>query len=308
MMEQSGAVLVTGATGAQGGAVVEALLGAGRPVHVLVRNPESEAALALARRGVRLHLGSFDDKDALRAAVSGVEAMFSMQMPPHPKDPDREVRAAEHLVSAAVEAGVRTLVHTSVARADEHEQFVGWDEQRWWPLYWTSKAAANELVRSSSIPHWVILKPAFMMDNFMPPKVATMFPRLAEGKITTAMDPETRLDLIAASDIGRVAAAAFADPARFDRCEIPLAGEALTMSQVASVLSDITGATVEALHLSPADAKAAGIPGGVIQNQQWLTVEGYRVDPSISTRWGFELQKFADWAAEHQAQFVVGKR
>ncbi|MBS9376433.1 NmrA/HSCARG family protein [Rhodococcus sp. B50] len=306
-MEESGAVLVTGATGAQGGAVVDALLAAGRPVRALVRDPESDAALALAQRGVRLHRGRFDDRDSLRAAVAGAEAVFSMQMPPHPKDPDQERRAAEHLVNAAVEAGVRTLVHTSVARADEHETFVGWDENRWWPPYWTGKAAANDLVRSSSLPHWVILKPAFMMDNFAPPKVAAMFPRLGDGEITTAMDADVRLDLIAASDIGRVAAAVFADPARFDRSEIPLAGEALTMAEVAAVLSETTGRTVRASHLSPADAVSAGTHSGVVQNQEWLTVEGYRVDPAIAARWGFELQTFAEWAAEHRSRLVVGK-
>ncbi|MET7772556.1 NmrA family NAD(P)-binding protein [Nocardia sp. NPDC005366] len=305
-MEQSGAVLVTGATGAQGGAVIDALLEAGRPVHALVRDPESESALGLAERGVRLHRGDFDDKDALRAAVSCAEAVFSMQMPPHPKDPDRERRAADHLITAAVDAGVRTVVHTSVARADEHEQFAGWNENRWWPLYWTSKAAANDLVRSSSLPHRIILKPAFMMDNFMPPKVAMMFATLANGEITTAMDPETRLDLIAAADIGKVAAEVFADPVRFDGREIPLAGESLTMTEVAAVLSDITGSAVKARHLSAADAVAAGSPAGVVQNQQWLNVEGYRVDRSIAAQWGFGLQTFTGWAAEHRSRLVIG--
>ncbi|MCX4095691.1 NmrA family NAD(P)-binding protein [Nocardia sp. alder85J] len=307
-MDEPQVVMVTGATGAQGGAAVDALLGAGRSVRALVRDPASEAAVRLAERGVQLCAGSFDDVDAVRTAVDGADGVFSMQLPPHPKDLDSERRAAETLVRAAEDANVRMFVHTSVARAGDHAQFAGWDENRWWQPYWTSKAAANDVVRSSSLERWVILKPAYMMDNFVPPKADLMFPQLAKGEITTAMAPETRLDLIAAADIGRVAAAAFADSAHFDRQEIDLAAESLTMSEVAAVLTQITGRTVRARHLDPEGAVAAGSSRGPVQNHQWLSAEGYRVDLSQMPRWGFHPVTFADWATEHASDLVVGQR
>ncbi len=305
-VQADGSVLVTGATGAQGGAVVDALLAAGRPVRALVRNPGSAAARRLAERGVQLRQGSFEDSEAVAAAVRGADGVFSMQPPPRPDAPDSEQRAAQILVDSAVAAGVRAFVHTSVARADEHEQFIGWREGRWWPLYWTSKAAANEAVRSSALTSWTILKPAFMMDNFVAPKANSMFPRLAFGEITTAMRPDTRLDLIAAADIGRVAAAALCDPEQFDHQEIDLAAESSTMSEVAAVIADVTNSPVSARHLDPDQAVAAGAHRGVVENQVWASVEGYKVDLDRAARRGFDLRSFADWAAEHESRFVVG--
>lgn len=302
-MDDPDIILVTGATGAQGGAVVDALLDAGRAVRALVRSPGSAAARALADRGVELHEGCFDDIDAIRAAVDGVRGVFSMQPPARLPDLDSERRAAANLVKAAAAADVEVFVHTSVARAGEHSTFVGWDEGRWWPPYWISKAAANEEVRSGNLAHWVILKPAFMMDNFLPPKSRTMYPQLSRGVITTAMAPDTRLDLIAATDIGRVAAAAFADIEKFDHREIGLASESSTMSEIASILFEVTGTTVRARHLTLDDVVAAGTDPGVADNQAWVAVEGYKVDIERARGCGVDLLSFADWAAVHRNEF-----
>lgn len=304
--EDTQVILVVGATGAQGGAVVDALLRAGRTVRALVRDETSPAARQLAARGVDLRIGTFDDPAAVRAAVTGADGVFSMQMPPHPRDLDSERRAAALLVRASVDAGVRQIVHSSVARADDHENFIGWTEQRWWPGYWLGKAAANDAVRSGALDHWTILKPAFMMDNFIPPKVDSMFPRMRSGFITTAMSPQTRLDLIAAADIGRVAAAVFDDTSgRYHHRELDLAAESLTMSEVAATISAVTGSAVAAQHVSAEDAVAAGTHRGVVENQLWASAEGYRVDSAQARGHGVPLQSFRDWAADHAAQFAV---
>ncbi|WP_163956726.1 NmrA family NAD(P)-binding protein [Sphingomonas insulae] len=76
-----GPVLVTGASGNQGGAVVRALLQTGRPVRALVRNPDAASAQALAAQGVEVVKGDFDDAASLDAALVGVAGVFSMQMP-----------------------------------------------------------------------------------------------------------------------------------------------------------------------------------------------------------------------------------
>ncbi|MGW0043606.1 NmrA family NAD(P)-binding protein [Rhodococcus sp. NPDC003348] len=304
-MTQTQTVTVTGATGAQGGAVVDALLAAGTPVRALVRDISSPRARALCTRGVELASGDFDDPLSLRAAVEGSFGVFSMQTPAQPGDPGGEERAAANLVQAATSAGVEVFVHTSVARAGDHDSFVGWDQDRWWPTYWLGKAAANEQVRSSSLARWTILKPAFMMDNFLPPKAAKMYPQLSEGSIVTALRPDTRVDLIAAADIGRVAAAAFADPARFDRLEIDLAAESLTMSEIAATLTRVTGTSVRARHLDMDAVVAAGTHPGVAENQLWASVEGYRVDLDAAGRHGVGLQRFTDWALEHRQDFAL---
>lgn len=298
-------ILVTGATGAQGGATVDALLDAGFKVRAMSRNPDSQAARDLAGRGVDVVQGDFDDKESLATAMSGVTGVFSVQMPPMPDDLESELRTGRQLVEAARAAGVQTFVHTSVARAGDQANFVGWDSNRWWPDYWNSKSGVNDIVRSAGFPFWVVLKPAFMMDNFIPPKVTWMFPSLIKGSVDTAMSADTRLDLIAAADIGRFAAAAFADPARFNGQEIDLAAESLTMAEVAAVIADVTGRPVRSSSLSGKEAVAAGNHAGLVESQKWASVEGYKVDLAKARSHGIKLESFADWAKRHDKAFQV---
>jgi uncharacterized protein YbjT (DUF2867 family) len=300
-----GSILITGATGAQGGAVVDALVDAGADVRALVRNPDSPAASRLADRGVNLVLGDFDDPASLAEATRGAHGVFSVQMPPMPDDLDSEIRTGKALVDAALSAGVDTFVHTSVARAGDHENFTGWAEQRWWPAYWTSKAAVNDAVRAAGFPHWVVLKPAFMMENFIPPKSGLMFPSLSAGHLHTALADDTRLDLIAAADVGRFAAAAFADPGRFHGQDIDLAADALTMAEVAEYIAAAAKVPVTAKALSAADAIAAGVFPGVVQSQEWANVEGYKVDLDVAGSHGITLERFANWAQRHASALEV---
>lgn len=297
-------ILVTGATGAQGGAVVAAFGEAEIPLRALVRDPSSPAARALAERGVELVRGDFEDTASLEKAVSGAFGVFSVQLPPTPADPQREVRAGRRLVGAARAAGVELFVQTSVARADEHNDFAGWHEGRWWRDYWYAKAIVNAAVREAGFARWTILKPAFLMENFTPPKVQHMFPSLARGVLESAMAPESRLDLVSAADVGAFAAAAFRDPLRFDHLEMPLAAESLTMAEVAATISSVSGRPLTARHLSAPDAIAAGNHAGVVESQLWSSVEGYRVDLATARSYGVELQSFADWAQRHMSHLL----
>lgn len=300
-----GPILVTGATGAQGGAAVDALLKQGAAVRVLVRNPASEAAQGLARRGVELAQGDFDDEASLARATAGARGVFSVQLPPSPNDLDSEVRTGRKLIDAARNANVDTFVHTSVARAGDQQSFVGWAEGRWWPDYWNSKSRVNDAVMAAGFPHWVILKPAFMMDNFIPPKVNWMFPGLKRGMVGTAMNPDTRLDLIAAEDVGAFAGAAFAKPSAFHRKIIDLAADSLTMAELAHTLSGITGKPITARTLTPDEAAAEGHHSGLTSSQQWCNVEGYKVDIAKARTHGVPLTAFADWAHQHRADFAI---
>lgn len=288
-------VLVTGATGAQGKAAARALLAAGHKVRALTRAPSSLDAQALAILGAEIAAGDFDDRASLAAACTGMTGLFSVQLPSPPDDPEREHRHGAALIGAARAAGIAVCVHTSVARADEEERFQGWREGRWPLSYWRGKSAVNALVRSAGFTHATILKPAFMMDNFVLPKVAHMMPPLAQGRIVSAMAPDTRLDLIAAADIGIFAAAAFADPSRFAGADIPLAAESLTMADVAAIMTRIGGRPVEAIHVDASTAMALGLHAGVVDSQLWAAAEGYKVDIAALARWGITLTGFADW-------------
>ncbi|HEX5805916.1 MAG TPA: NmrA family NAD(P)-binding protein, partial [Macromonas sp.] len=201
---------------------------------------------------------------------------------------------------------VTMFVHSSVARAGEHEQFVDWHTGKWWPRYWRDKAAYNALVQQAGFRHHVVLKPAYMMENFIPPKALYMVPHLPQGRLLTAFAPETKLDLIAAADIGRFALAAFEDPARFHGAVIPLAVTRVTMTELARVISTATGKPVQAVHLTAEEALAEGAVPMVVDNHQWNNVEGYKVDLTAVAQWGIPLMSLEDWATQNRENFHVG--
>lgn len=80
-MSQSTLVLVTGATGNQGGAVVQALLTRGQQVRALTRNSASPAANRLRQQGAEIAVGDFTDRDSLVRAARGVDAVYVMSTP-----------------------------------------------------------------------------------------------------------------------------------------------------------------------------------------------------------------------------------
>lgn len=300
-------ILVMGATGKQGGSVVRALLEAGRSVRAFVRDPASPSAQSLATKGVEVVKGEFTDIASLDAALAGVYGVFSVQMGSHPGDPESEIVAGKALVEAAHRAEVRVIVHSSVARAGDHEKFVGWNEGRWEPLYWQNKAAVTEMVKAQGFRHWVILKPALIMENLVPPMVNLMYPSLAErGRFETAIEADTGLDWIASQDIGAFAAAAFADPERFHGYEIDLAADSFTLPEVAAKISKAIGKPVSAITLLEEQALEKPYGAMMFQAESWNNVEGYKVDVDAVRSWGIPLTTLDEFIQQNRDKFVIG--
>ena len=292
-------IVVVGATGAQGGAVVRALTGRGCEIRALVRDPDSVASRALAAQGVVLVAGNLDDAPSLERVMVGAHGVFSVQLY-NPRDIPSETRQAGALIQAARAAGVEVFVQSSVSGTGAHRTMAGWSEGRWDRDYWENKAAIERATRGAGFGSAVVLKPAFMMDNLIAPKAAWMFPDLAEGRILTSVESTTEIAFVAAEDIGRVAVAAFAEPSRFANAEIELAGDILTMPEVARVLSQAWGETIRPETRLPEDLIARGQNPGWVQSQTWMNVAGYPARPDVMRMWGVEPVSLAKWAVTHR--------
>ncbi|GAA1694646.1 NmrA family NAD(P)-binding protein [Streptomyces yatensis] len=292
----SAPVLVTGATGQQGGATARALLSAGVPVRALVRDPATERARAVAALGAELVTGDLLDLDSVRRAAEGARAVFSIQMPDlNDLQGDSEWVQGRNLIDAARDAGVAQFVHTSVSGAGQHHTAPGWAEGRWAALehYYATKTGLQDRVREAGFRHWTLLKPAFFMENFL-----SLLPNGPEGGLATVLQPGTELALIAVADIGTAAAAAFADPERFHEVELELAGECTTMTRVAEVLSDVVGTRVTAPSMTADEALAAGMPEWGV-GHVWLNEAGQPARPAFARALGLPLTGFAEWAGRH---------
>jgi uncharacterized protein YbjT (DUF2867 family) len=135
-----------------------------------------------------------------------------------------------------------------------------------------------------------------------------MFPHLHQGELLTALRPDTQLHFIAAADVGAFAAAAIDDPARWGGLTLPLASEALTMSEVAATLARVLKADVKALHVSPQQALDRGLFPGWVNAQEWINEVGYAVDIHEVRSRAIPLTPLDAWAAAHSASIQMPAR
>ena len=302
MSADSAPVLVVGATGRQGGATARSLRAAGVPVRALVRDPAGDRAKAVEALGAELVTGDLDDRDSLIRAAEGARAVFSVQMPRATAggfDFAGEAAQGRNLIDGAKAAGVPQFVHTSVTGAGQHTETPGWAEGRWTSMEPTmnAKGAIQDRLRAAGFPRWTLLKPGFFMENFLP-SMAFLFPRGIEGGLVSVLNPATRLSLVAVEDIGRAAAAAIADPERFDRVELELAGDHLPMAEIAEVLSRVLGTPLSAPDMTEEEALAAGMPA-MGASHEFLNVAGQPGRPEYARALGIPVTAFEEWARKH---------
>jgi len=226
MADTTGTIAVFGATGNQGGAVVDALLDAGVTVRALVRDPQSEGALALARRGVHLARIDVSVPDTITAALRGADAFFFMTSPDGPDGTEGETRVGLTLASAAADAGVGHVVFSSVGGADRGSGV---------PHFESKRRVEEHLARLPVTA--TLIRPVFFMENFAQRGIALEHGELVVRK---PLPDGVPLQMIAVRDIGVVAAAALQGRLQ-PGSAVEIAGDELTGSQIAAALSEYTG-------------------------------------------------------------------
>jgi uncharacterized protein YbjT (DUF2867 family) len=292
-------VLVTGATGKQGGAAARRLLSEGYPVRFLTREPGGNSARRLIAAGAQAAKGDYEDRVSVRAALQGVTFVFAVQLPgPH------ERNHAALLVEEARRSGVLHYIQTSAAAVSRRAAFPRWDTGYWYDDYWRAKWDIEEMVRRAGFERFTVLRPAFLMENFLWPAVARMFPDLPRGELATAMGRDTVVDLISAEDVGAFAAAALRAPERFSGQSIDLAATAATIDQIGATLSKALGRQIRVVELSPEQAIARGQSRGWVRGQEWTNEVGYNVDIESATQYGVPLTSLSAWAAAHRDRFT----
>ncbi|MFF5413979.1 MULTISPECIES: NmrA/HSCARG family protein [Streptomyces] len=277
-------ILVTGATGLQGGAVARELVGRGRAVAALVRDPAAGRARALADLGVELVRGDLDDESSLRAALEGFHGLFAMQNFMTPAGLGGEVRQGRALARAAKAAGVGHVVYTSVGGAERESGVPHFD----------SKRGIERYLAGTRVP-LTVLRPTFFMDNF-----AAHGPELVDGSLVVrlALKPDTRVQFIAVQDIGFFAAEAFDRPQAYVGRSVEIAGDALTATEIAEAFAARSGlpARFEELSLD-AVAHNPYIPNApdIALMFEWFQEHGYRADIAALRAEHPGLQSFATY-------------
>lgn len=277
-------VLVTGATGQQGGAVARALLSGGHRVRGLTRNPESGAAKALAALGGEMVAGDFGDADSLVAAAAGVDAVFAMGTP-FEAGMEAEVAQGIALVDAAVAAGVGHFVYTSVASADANTGIPHFD----------SKYEVEKYLAASGLS-WSVLAPVYFMENLFLPQTLE---GLRNGVYAIAMPSNIPLQQVALADIGAFGAHVIGNPDTFCCKRIELASDEVTAAQSAEILARTLDRPVSPMQVPMDQIRAFSEDLALMF--EWFVDTGYAVDIEglRATYPEIGWHRFADWADEH---------
>lgn len=270
-------ILVTGATGRQGGAVARHLLSKGFKVSALTRHPDRAEAHLLARKGIHIVEGDMDEATSLPKALEGIYGVFSLQnVIEHGFE--GEIREGRHLIDAAVDAGVRHFVHSSIASADKDSGM---------PMT-PSKRALEEHLMSSGLPY-TILRPVSFMENF-----DLIREEIARGHLRMPLPADKRLQMIAVDDVGAFAALAFGDPEEHLGKALDLAAAEMTMPQVAQILAETLDREVafEEVDLATLAVESPGL----VPMYRWLGERGFEVDiPALRARHPW-MKTFGEWA------------
>jgi uncharacterized protein YbjT (DUF2867 family) len=274
-------VLVTGGTGTQGGATVTHLLSSKRVrVRVLTRNPDSPKAQLLASRGVQLVRGDMNDAASLKAALSGVSAVFSVQNFMDEGGVEAEEQRGKALADAVRAAIAPHLVYTS-AEGVERDSGVRHYESKW---------RIEQYIRQLALPA-TIIRPVAFMDSF----ARSCFGRgMALGLFRAALGTTKRIKLVATSDIGWFAARALEDPTRFSGRVISLAGDDLSIPEILGTYRMVTGRTP---WIAPIPRFLPGMimPTEIAQMLKWIGENGFKANINELRQEHPGLLSFAAW-------------
>jgi uncharacterized protein YbjT (DUF2867 family) len=315
-MAEKKTIAVVGATGAQGGGLARAILSdtsSGFAVRALTRDPNSEKAKELAKRGAEVVAADVDDVESLKRAFQGAHGAFCVTFFWAHFSPERELASATNMARAAKHAGLEHVIWSTLE-----------DTRRWVPLsdnrmptlmgkykvpHLDSKGEADHVFRDSGVPTTFLLT-SFYWENFiyfgMGPK------RGPDGKlaITLPMD-DKKLSAIAAEDIGKCAFGIFKRGREFIGKTVGIAGEHLTGAQMAAAFSKALGQEVRYNSVPPDVYRSFGFPGAADlgnmfqfkRDFQEVWVGNRSVDLARSLNPA--LQTFEQWLAENKSRIPL---
>lgn len=265
-----------GATGAQGGAVVRALLESGATVRGITRRTDSASAQRLSAAGVEVVAADLSDETSVTRAFTGVDGAYALTTP-FEDGPEAEIAQGRTILDAALAARVPHLVFSSVADADQHTGIPHFD----------SKAAVEAALARSGLSY-TIVGPSYFYDNMLGGLDA-----IKAGVFELPLPADASLQQLSRRDLGRFVGAVLTDPEPVRGARIDIASDQPTGREMAAALSETLGRPVELVTRDP-ELIASDDMRAMFT---FLASGGYTVDiAALHTRYPqIGWQSFTDW-------------
>jgi uncharacterized protein YbjT (DUF2867 family) len=271
-------ILITGATGQQGGATLHNLLGKGFTLRALTRKPDSDRAKALANAGVELVQGDLNDVESLRKALAGAWGVYAVQNT-WEAGVTLEEEQGKRIAELSRAAGVEHFVYASVGSAHRETGIP----------HFENKSRVEDTVRSLGFPSTVIIRPVFFMENLLSPWF------LNGNTLVAAMRPDVTLQMIAVEDIGVFGAMAFTHAAAMNGREIDIAGDAKTMPEAATIIGQALGRPLEFSQIPLEDVRKNNEDFAIMLD--WFGRVGYNADiAGLEREFGVKMTSLEAWA------------
>jgi uncharacterized protein YbjT (DUF2867 family) len=262
MKHKSKTILVTGATGRQGSAVVRHLLSNNVSIKTLSRTPDSIPAQRLLQNGVTVEKGDMADPTSLVKAMEGCDGVFSVQNY-FECGGENEIQYGKNMVDAALKSNISHFIYNSVCGADTHTNVP----------HFETKYIIEQYIKGSALPA-TILRPVKFMENYYIPQV---FRGILGGKLFDAIQSGKRHQMIAADDIGKYVADAFIHPDNYLNKTIEIAGDEMTNEQVAATMSEVLGINVKFKRLPLVIVKLV-MDNEMYRMFKWFNEKGFTAD------------------------------
>jgi uncharacterized protein YbjT (DUF2867 family) len=310
-------IAVVGATGAQGGGLVRAILNDKNgpfTARAITRNVNSEKAKALADAGAEVVAADLDDVKSLKQAFEGAHGAFCVTNFWEHFTPEKELSQARNMAQAAKDAGVKHVIWSTL---EDTRQSIPLSDDRMPTLmgkykvpHLDAKGEANAIFTELGVPT-TFLVTSFYWDNFihfgMGPKKG------ADGKLAITLPMGTKkLAGIAAEDIGKTAYAIFEKGDEMIGQTIGVAGGHRTGAQMAKSLSKALGQQVNYNAIPPATYRGLGFPGADDLGNMFQFFSEFEQDCcdargiSETKTLNPELQTFDRWLAANKSRIPLG--
>ncbi|MBS1603518.1 MAG: NmrA/HSCARG family protein [Bacteroidetes bacterium] len=291
-------ILVTGATGAQGGSVARALLNTKRyTVRCLTRDTGSEKAQQLKKEGAELVEGDLNDKDSLLDAMKGCYGVFGLTN--FWEHYEQEFHQGRNLIDAVRDSGISHFVYSGLP------SYVELSSGKFAVPHCDIKASLENYTRSLDLPASFV-HIAFYYENFL-----SFFPprKGADGNFYFGFPQgDTRLAMASVEDIGKIVTQVFACPGIYLHRTVGVVGEDRSCKEYAAIMSRVLGVTIRYNHIQRDAYAGMGFPGAeelanmfevqrlYIPRRSQHLMESYCMHPG--------MQSLEAWLTKNKQQFL----